>query len=651
MFLSRDHHPFEGTNALILPLDIARRTRTALRSARGAFDLPSIITAVVVVGVLTAGVLAAIFGVIPFAQDNGAKQDLAAVRTAEGVARTKNNKFLAAAPIVAAGYLPNLPRTTAVGTNDAGSCYVGLAKSGSGTIFYGTDAQTDPRVLERGKDTGCISADALKALVDGVGGFSGVPAPGAPVVSASVATPTRATFSWPAVLDADTYTVDYRINSGPWMSKSAAQKETTVSMDALKGNSLEVRVAATNTAGDSAFGTSSVTLPGSGVENGGFEAGTAGWTTNGIVTNAASHSGGNSARVYKISTGTLSQDIAIPDNGTTTTLSFWHRQETIEPVCGNDYASATIKSSTGAQLKQIYGSNTCTSASSAWIQETADLTPYRGQTVTIYFSQVNSTSNYSYTYIDDVTAASGPATVPSAPVGVTADSGSAGAATVSWPAVNTGGVSVTGYTITPYLNGAAQSPTTVKGDPAPPTAKIENLVDGGSYTFTVAATNSIGTSAPSPASAPVTVNLFSNSSFESGLSGWASDGATASNAASHSGGKSARVYKISTGTLSRDIAVPDNGTTTTLSFWHRQETIEPVCTNDYANATIKSSTGAQLKQIYGSNTCTSASSAWIQETADLTPYRGQTVTIYFSQVNSTSNYSYTYIDDVTVVNK
>lgn len=61
------------------------RISDAFKNEKGAFDLPSIMIGVAVVAILTVGVLAAIFGVIPWAQDNAAKQDASAVVTAQGV--------------------------------------------------------------------------------------------------------------------------------------------------------------------------------------------------------------------------------------------------------------------------------------------------------------------------------------------------------------------------------------------------------------------------------------------------------------------------------------------------------------------------------------------------------------------------------------
>jgi hypothetical protein len=60
------------------------RFRKPLRGQSGAFDLPSILVGVVTVGFLTVGILVAIFGVIPFAQDNAARQDLGATRPPKG---------------------------------------------------------------------------------------------------------------------------------------------------------------------------------------------------------------------------------------------------------------------------------------------------------------------------------------------------------------------------------------------------------------------------------------------------------------------------------------------------------------------------------------------------------------------------------------
>jgi len=126
------------------------RIRDAFKNEDGAFDLPSILVGVVVVGILTAGVLASIFGVIPFAQDKGAQQDLGAVVTAEGT-------YKAQATPIAYGSLSD-PQNAASpsGAILSSGVKVGIVKSadnahfaaasqsGSGKTYVVTDANTTP---------------------------------------------------------------------------------------------------------------------------------------------------------------------------------------------------------------------------------------------------------------------------------------------------------------------------------------------------------------------------------------------------------------------------------------------------------------------------------------------------------------------------
>jgi len=93
-------------------------------------------------------------------------------------------------------------------------------------------------------------------------------------------------------------------------------------------------------------------------------------------------------------------------------------------------------------------------------------------------------------------AAVTPATVPGAPTGASAAIGNT-QATVSFTAPANNGSAITGYTVTSspggFTGAGASSPVTVTG-----------LTNGTSYTFTVTATNAVGTGAASLASAAVT---------------------------------------------------------------------------------------------------------------------------------------------------
>jgi hypothetical protein len=94
-------------------------------------------------------------------------------------------------------------------------------------------------------------------------------------------------------------------------------------------------------------------------------------------------------------------------------------------------------------------------------------------------------------------------TAPGAPTNVIGSQGN-GKVTVRWTAPADGGRTITAYTVTPYAGGVPLATTTVTGSPAPTTAVVPNLVNGTAYTFTVLATNAIGSSGESQPSNAVT---------------------------------------------------------------------------------------------------------------------------------------------------
>ena len=96
-----------------------------------------------------------------------------------------------------------------------------------------------------------------------------------------------------------------------------------------------------------------------------------------------------------------------------------------------------------------------------------------------------------------------PPTAPAAPLNVTATAADR-SAKLTWTAPANGGSPITSYTITPYIGSAAQTPTVITGSPPATSATVSGLTDGTAYTFTVTATNSVGTGPPSAPSNQVT---------------------------------------------------------------------------------------------------------------------------------------------------
>jgi len=238
-------------------------------------------------------------------------------------------------------------------------------------------------------------------------------------------------------------------------------------------------------------------------------------------------------------------------------------------------------------------------------------------------------------------------------------------ASVTWSAP-TSGDPVTTYTVTPYIGSAAQTPTTVTGNPAPTSVLVSGLTNGTNYTFTVTAANPAGTGPESAQSNTVTPSAsiahVDNSGFENGLSGWTTGGAntpTASSTQFHSGGSSALLGTVQPAAASagdssvaQTVAIPSSGTTT-LKFWYRPTTTDNLCSGsncafDWQEAQIRSTSGTTLASVFKSN---SNSQTWTQVSLDMTPYAGQNVVLWFNVHQDLSNPpddTWMYVDDVSL---
>jgi hypothetical protein len=121
------------------PLGRPGELRAVLTNQAGVIDLGSIMTGVIVLGILTSAAAAAVMGIVPYSQDEFAKNSLKSVRSAEVSASMRDGKYKDYRQLVDQGHLGENNAFT-IGLGDSGSCYVASARSDSGATFYVTSA-------------------------------------------------------------------------------------------------------------------------------------------------------------------------------------------------------------------------------------------------------------------------------------------------------------------------------------------------------------------------------------------------------------------------------------------------------------------------------------------------------------------------------
>jgi len=202
--------------------------------------------------------------------------------------------------------------------------------------------------------------------------------------------------------------------------------------------------------------------------------------------------------------------------------------------------------------------------------------------------------------------------------------------------------------VTPPANGSATSALTFTAAATAPTGTTNVTVTGTSGSLVRSATIALTISAPS-------TQLIQNGGFEAGtLANWTAGGVYApftTIAQKHGGAYSAQVGASSGGepngdsSLSQTITIPSSATKATLTFWYWPSTTDTI-TYDWQEAQVQNSSGTLLAQIMkvGSN-----AHAWTQVNYDLTPYKGQTIRIYFNDhQDGYGDLTYMYLDDISV---
>ncbi|WP_234754091.1 fibronectin type III domain-containing protein [Arthrobacter ramosus] len=671
----------------------------------------------------------------------------------------------------------------------SGALPAGLSLNTSTGILSGTPTTAGPATFTLTATNG-VSPDAVTPPLT-ITVAATATAPSAPTGVSATAGNASASVSWTAPANGGSPITSYAVTPSTGgtalapVTVSGNPPATTATVTGLSnGTAYTFTVTATNAVGTSAPSAASApvtpTAPVPGVTNGGFESGLSSWTTGGVkapVASTTAHTGTGSALLGLVSgaeplgDSSLAQTITMPAAGTST-LSFWYQPHTADETCTGtacryDWMEAQVRTTSGTVLASLF--KLCNN-NGTWTQLSANLSAYNGQAIVLWFNlhlDGSSPADNTWMYLDDVTltnsqttptapaaptgvtatagnasatvswtapanggspitsyaitphagattlapvtvtgnppattanitglsngtaytftvtatnaigtspasAASAPvtptaaATAPAAPTGVTATAGNA-SATVSWTAPANGGSAITSYAITPHAGATTLAPVTVTGNPPATTANITGLSNGTAYTFTVTATNAIGTSPASTASAPVTptgttTSTITNGGFESGLSSWITGGVKAPVASTiaHTGtgsallGLASGAEPLGDSSLSQTITVPATGTST-LSFWYQPHSQEDPCTGnacpyDWMEAQVRTTTGTTLGSLF--KLCNN-NGTWTQLTADLTAYKGQTITLWFNvhlDGSTPADDTWMYLDDITLTN-
>ena len=401
------------------------------------------------------------------------------------------------------------------------------------------------------------------------------------------------------------------------------------------------------------------------LSNGGFETGDLScWTPGGVYTpftvTSQKHSGSYSAQLGSAGPSEpngdsyVYQTITIPSTTSRATLTFWYWPFTQDTIT-YDWQEAQVRNTSGGLLAQIFK---VASNSQTWTQVTYDLTAYKGQTVQLYFNaHGDGYGDLTYMYLDDVAVTYSNDTTPPTTQVTSPTNGAQVSGTVNVTATASDPDDPVVAKMEIYIDNVLKSSNT-NSNTITYSWNTTTYSNGNHTIYSKAydAAGNVGTSA----TINVTVNnttgqLITNGGFETGsLSSWTLGGVYLpfiSTAQKHGGTYSAQLGASSGGEPNGDssmyqtITIPSTVTSATLTFWYWPSTTDTV-TYDWQEAQVQNTSGTTLAQIMK---VSSNSHVWTQKTFSLTPYKGQTIRIYFNvHQDGYGDLTYMFLDDVSV---
>jgi Phosphoesterase family/Bacterial Ig domain len=421
------------------------------------------------------------------------------------------------------------------------------------------------------------------------------------------------------------------------------------------------------------------------LSNPGFENGSSNpspWTvtttqsTNRVINNTSAeppHSGTWDAWLDghgSTTTDSILQQVSIPSNATSATLSFWLHIDTAETTTTTAYDTLTL------QVRNTSGTVLSTPATfsnlnhaAGYQQKTFDLTSFKGQTIQIFLQGKEDYTLQTSFVVDDFAlnvTTPGADTIPPTTSITSPANGATVSGTVVINATASDNVGVTqmqilidGSVVASNTNSTSLSfnfnTTTVPNGSHTILSKAFDAAGnvGTSSTVTVTVSNSGGT----------VTELLGNGGFENGASNpapWLLTSThspleiinSSSSEPPHSGTFDAWMNgwgTTTTDTVMQQITVPTNATVATFSFWLHIDTAETTTTTAYdtLQVQIRNSSGSVLQTLATFSNLNHAA-GYQQHTFNLNSLIGQTVQVFFvAKEDSTLQTSFV-LDDVSL---
>jgi len=361
-------------------------------------------------------------------------------------------------------------------------------------------------------------------------------------------------------------------------------------------------------------------------------------------------------------TDTLSQVVTIPAAATSATLSFWLHIDTSE-ITGTkayDTLKVQIRDAAGASVLATLATFSNLDAHAGYRQVAFDISSFKGQTIQVYLVGSEDSSSHASFIVDDfalnVTIAGGADTTPPAISLSSPANGAAVLGIVTVAASASDGAGVTKMEV--YLDGSLRASNT--NATSLTYSWNTKTASNGAHTIVAKAYDAAGNVGTSSVTVkvtnPVTTELISNGGFEGTLSPWALGGAQKpglSSSRRHTGSSSMRLGATTgAGAVEpngdswayQSVTIPANVTAARLSFWYSTATADTI-QNDWQEAKVLDANGNTLWQVFK---LAANDSSWTQQTADLKPFAGRTVRVYFNCHCNGTNPTTLWVDDVSV---